>query len=123
MLITIRADGRPQSSDVSYDVNGPTMRVSVTDGRAKTRNLRRDDRAVMHVSDRSSWSYAAFDGTVELTPTAAEPGDATCRELAEQYEKVAGRPHPDWDEYFEAMIAEKRLIVRFKPASVVGQIH
>ena len=123
VLITIRQDGRPQSSDVSYALVGETFVISVTDGRAKTANMRRDPRIVLHVSEPSTWSYASFDGTVELLPVTTEPGDATSDALCSYYEMVAGEPHPDWDEYRAAMVAEKRLLVRFTPTSVVGQVH
>ena len=82
-LITIRSDGRPQSSDIVYDLDGATFVISVTEGRAKTANLRRDPRAVLHVSDAASWSYVSFDGTVELLPTALSPDDATCDALVQ----------------------------------------
>lgn len=123
VLITIRADGRPQSSDVSYFVNDGTIVISVTDGRAKTNNLRRDPRAVFHLTEPASWSYVSFDGVVELSPVAAEPGDATADDLVEYYRTVAGEEHPDWDEYRQAMVAEGRLLVRLTPTSAVGQIH
>ena len=46
VLATLRADGRPQLSNIIYvPGDGPTFRISVTDSRAKTRNLRRDPRA------------------------------------------------------------------------------
>ena len=122
-LITIRRDGRPQSSDISYDVKDGAIRMSVTEDRAKTRNMRRDPRVVVHLSRPDRHSYVSFDGTVELTPPAREPGDDTCRQLAEQYESVTGQPHPDWDEYYEAMVNEQRLLARFTPNSAVGQIN
>ena len=53
VLITIRADGRPQSSDIVYYVDGGTFSISVTADRAKTANLRRDPRAVLHVSEKA----------------------------------------------------------------------
>ena len=40
VLITIRSDGRPQSSDVVYLVEGRRIGISVTNDRAKTSNLR-----------------------------------------------------------------------------------
>lgn len=123
VLITIRADGRPQSSDISYLIDDGTALVSVTDDRAKTANMRRDPRVVLHVTDPGAWSYISFDGTVELTPTAADPGDSTVDQLVDDYERVAGEAHPDWDEYRAAMVAERRLIVRFTPSSAVGQIN
>ena len=121
-LITIRADGRPQSSDIVYDLDGGTFVISVMAGRAKAANLRRDPRAVLHVSDAPSWSYVSLDGTVELSPTAASPDDATCDALVRYYERVAGKPHPDWAEYRRAMVDERRLVVRFTPNGATGFI-
>ncbi len=123
VLVTIRADGRPQSSDIVYDLDGGTFSISVTDGRAKTANLRRDPRAVLHVSDPSSWSYVSFDGTVEVLPTAMVPEDATCDALVRYYERVSGKPHPDWAEYRRAMVDERRLVVRFTPRSATGMMR
>ena len=123
VLITIRSDGRPQSSDVSYRLVDGRFQISVTDGRAKTANLRRDPRCVFHLTDIDSWSYLSFDGTAELTPPAADPDDATADALVEYYRAVAGEEHPDWDEYRAAMVAEGRLLVHLSPSSVVGQIH
>ncbi|WP_323793148.1 PPOX class F420-dependent oxidoreductase [Nocardioides sp.] len=123
VLITLRQDGRAQSSDVVYALDGDTFVVSVTDDRAKTANMRRDSRIVLHVSEPESWSYVSFDGTVELSDVTTEPGDATSDALCAYYEAVAGEPHPDWDEYRAAMIAEKRLVARFSPTSAVGQTN
>jgi PPOX class probable F420-dependent enzyme len=123
VLITIRADGRPQSSDIVYVVEDGSFLVSITDDRAKTRNLRRDPRAVLHLTDASTWSYLAFDGTVDLSPVTVEPGDATSDRLVAYYEQATGEAHPDWDEYRRAMVDQRRLVARFAPTSVVGQVH
>ena len=122
VLITIRSDGRPQSSDIVYDLDDAFV-ISVAEGRAKTANLRRDPRAVLHVSDAASWSYVSFDGTVELLPTATNPDDATCDALVRYYERVTGEPHPDWEEYRRAMVEERRLVVRFTPAAATGMLR
>ena len=123
ILITVRADGRPQSSDIVYAVVDGVFVISVTAGRAKTINLRRDPRAVLHISDEGQWSYVSLDGTVELSPPTTSPGDATSDALVDYYERVAGGPHPDWDEYRRAMIDERRLIARFTPTGAAGHIR
>lgn len=123
VLITLRSDGRAQSSNIVYVMDGPLARVSITDDRAKTRNLRRDPRAILHVSADDFWSYVALDGLVELTPVAKTPGDDVCKELAEVYERAAGKPHPNWDEYFDAMINDKRLVMRFRAMSAAGMLR
>jgi PPOX class probable F420-dependent enzyme len=123
VLITIRADGRPQSSDIVYVAEGATFLVSITDDRAKTRNLRRDPRAVLHLTDPATWSYVAFDGTVELSPVTVEAGDPTSDRLVAYYEQGTGQVHPDWDEYRQAMVDERRLVARFIPTVAVGQVR
>lgn len=124
VLITIRKDGRPQSSDIAYAVNnGGAFAISVTGDRAKTANMRRDPRVVLHITDPDSWSYVSFDGTVELSPITEATNDATADALVTYYEQVAGQAHPDWAEYRQAMVDEGRLIATFHPASVVGQTH
>lgn len=122
VLITTKTDGSPQSSDIVYTVADGAMVVSVTDSRAKTRNMRRDPRIILHVTDPSSWSYVAFSGTVEIGPVTTEPDDAAADDLVEYYRAVAGE-HDDWAEYRAAMVDEGRLLLRLRPARAVGQIH
>lgn len=52
MLATIKRDGRPQVSVVTYhyDLGTDLICVSVGDPLAKTRNLRRDPRATLQVT-------------------------------------------------------------------------
>lgn len=121
VLITIRADGRPQSSDVLYYVDDGVFCISVTADRAKTANLRRDPRAVLHVSDKKAWSYVSLDGTVELSPVTTSTDDATSDALVDYFERVAGT-HSSWDEYRQAMIDERRLIARFTPTHATGYV-
>ena len=122
ILITLRRDGRAQSSDITYAFRDGGFDISLTDGRAKTKNIRRDNRVVMHITDRASWSYLAFDGTINLLPVTKGPADSTADALVQYYKQVAGE-HDDWDDYRQAMIDEGRLIAHMTPLSVVGQLH
>lgn len=121
VLVTIRRDGRPQLSNVLYgtDDDSGTIRISVTDSRAKTRNLRRDPRASLYVVGETFWSYVVLDGTAELTPVAADPDDAVVDELVLMYRDVQGE-HSDWDEYRRAMVDDQRLVVRLRPDRAYG---
>ncbi len=120
-LVTIRRDGRPQVSNVLYVLAGGTARMSVTADRAKTRNLERDPRACLHVTDETFWKYVVLDGTVSLSPPAADPQDATVEALVGYYRQSSGE-HPDWDEYRAAMVAERRLIATLTVTHVYGQV-
>lgn len=121
VLATIKRDGRPQLSNVSYyfDQRALTLQVSITEPRAKTRNLRRDPRASIHVSADDGWSYAVAEGTVELTPEAADPQDATVEALVGLYRNIAGE-HPDWDEYREAMVTDRRVLLTMPISHIYG---
>ncbi|GLX47224.1 PPOX class F420-dependent oxidoreductase [Streptomyces sp. MB22_4] len=121
VLVTLRRDGRPQLSNVShaYDPDERIIRVSVTDDRAKTRNLRRDPRASYHVTSDDRWAYTVAEGTAELSPVAQDPHDETVEELIRLYRAVLGE-HPDWDDYRAAMVRDRRLVVRLHVARVYG---
>ncbi|MEU0550910.1 PPOX class F420-dependent oxidoreductase [Micromonospora sp. NPDC005979] len=121
VLATIKRDGRPQLSTVvySFDPAAGLIRVSVTDGRAKTANLRRDPRASFHVSSEDGWAYAVVEGRAELTATAADVDDATVEELVGLYRSLRGE-HPDWAEYRSAMVAEQRLVLRLHVERIYG---
>lgn len=123
VLITLKKDGSPQSSDVAFTVADGALVISLTDGRAKTHNMRRDPRILVHVTAPGDWSYVSFSGEAELGPVTTDPHDAAADDLVAYYEAVAGQPHPDWDEYRAAMVAEKRLVLRLRPTRAVGQIH
>ena len=122
-LITLRKDVRAQSSDIVYVINDGIFEISLTESRAKTKNMRRDNRIVLHLSSPDEWSYLSFDGTVELSDATTRVDDATNDALVKYYEDISGGPHSDWDEYRNAMVEEGRLIARFSPISVVGQIN
>ncbi|MEU8262375.1 PPOX class F420-dependent oxidoreductase [Micromonospora sp. NPDC048999] len=120
-LATIKRDGRPQLSNVVYSFDrGPGLiRVSITDGRAKTANLRRDPRASFHVSSEDGWAYAVAEARAELTPVAERSDDPTVEELVGLYRAVQGE-HPDWDDFRRAMVAERRLVLRLHVERVYG---
>ncbi|MFC5926111.1 PPOX class F420-dependent oxidoreductase [Micromonospora vulcania] len=121
VLATIKRDGRPQLSTVvhSLDRESGIIRISVTEGRAKTANLRRDPRASFHVSSEDGWAYAVAEARAELTAPAAEPDDATVEELVGVYRSLRGE-HPDWDDYRRAMVADGRLVLRLHVERIYG---
>ncbi|WP_151770463.1 PPOX class F420-dependent oxidoreductase [Streptomyces abyssomicinicus] len=121
VLATLRSDGRPQLSNVNhaYYPEERLLRISVTDDRAKTRNLRRDPRASYHVTSADRWAYTVADGTAELTPVARDPRDETVEELIRLYRDVNGE-HPDWDDYRAAMVRDRRLVLRLRVERVYG---
>ena len=108
VLVTNRADGRPQLSPVAcgLDTDGRIV-ISSYPNRAKSRNARRDPTvSVCVLSDAWDGPYVQVDGTAEVLdlPDALEP-------LVEYFRVISGE-HPDWDEYREAMRSQGKCLIR-----------
>ncbi len=124
VLVTLRKDGWPQLSNVNYAwyAGEQTIKISTTDDRAKTRNMRRDPRISFHVTSGDFWSYVVVDGHAELSAVAQDPHDAAVEELIDLYRAVQGE-HPDWDDYRAAMVRDRRLVVRLRAERAYGMVH
>jgi PPOX class probable F420-dependent enzyme len=120
-LITLKRDGRPQASVVIHAWSAATcsVRISLTEDRAKTRNLRRDPRASYQVVAPDLRAWAVGEGFAELTPPAADPHDPTVEALVALYRALAGE-HPDWSEYRAAMVADRRVVLTLGFEHVYG---
>ena len=121
ILITQRVNGRPQSSNVVYTVTDGLVRISITADRAKYANLRRTPHASLHVNRDDFWAYAVVDGDVELSDVVTAVDDAAADELVDLYRAVAGE-HPDWDDYRQALVRDRRLVVRLRPTHAYGML-
>jgi PPOX class probable F420-dependent enzyme len=108
IVITTRADGRPQASPVTCGVDtAGRIVISTYPERAKAVNARRDRRVSLCVlSDEWDGPWVQVDGTAEVLdlPDALEP-------LVEYYRCIAGE-HPDWDEYRQAMRRQGKSLIR-----------
>ncbi|MEI6375011.1 MAG: PPOX class F420-dependent oxidoreductase [Actinomycetes bacterium] len=121
LLTTLRADGRPQQSVVFYVPDGDRFLISVTDTRAKTRNLRRDPRSALFIAGDGPFEWVGLDGTTSLSEVAREPDDAVADALVDYYRRGNGE-HPDWDEYRASMVADQRVIATFTATSATGML-
>jgi PPOX class probable F420-dependent enzyme len=123
VLVTLRGDGRPQLSNIVYlPGTDHTVRISVTDSRAKTTNLRRDPRGSLHITSDDFWSYVVLDGTVNLSPVAASADDPVVEELVEMYRITQGE-HPDWDEFRRAMVSDGRIVATLSASHAYGMVQ
>jgi PPOX class probable F420-dependent enzyme len=105
VLATIKRDGRPQLSNVSYTVDDDgRIKISTSRTRAKIHNLRRDPRATLSIQGDNWHQYLVVEGTAQVQDQNPIP------DLRRIYEKIRG-PHPNWDEFDEAMRREKRVVL------------
>ena len=111
IVITARADGRPQASPVTcgLDESGRIV-ISTYPERAKTTNARRHPQvSVLVLSDDFGGAWVQVDGTAEvLDMPAALDG------LVDYYRCISGE-HPDWDDYRAAMQRQNKSLIRITP--------
>jgi len=108
VLLTRRADGRPQLSPVSggVDESGRIV-ISTYPDRAKAVNLRRDPAAsVLVLGEDWDDAWVQVDGTAEVLDM-PDAEDA----LVDYYRCIAGE-HPDWEDYRAAMRRQGKSLIR-----------
>jgi PPOX class probable F420-dependent enzyme len=117
VIHTYRGDGGPHLTpvDVGIDEDGRAI-LSATETRVKVANLRRDRRVSLCVlSDRFYGPWLQVEGTATIV-SLPEAMDG----LIDYYRRVAGKEHPDWEEYREAMERDRRVLVRIDLERVVA---
>jgi PPOX class probable F420-dependent enzyme len=108
VLATTSASGRIQLTPVTVaaDEAGEIL-MSTRETAVKTKNLRRDGRATLLVmNDGFFGPYVQLEGNAAVVSLP----DALDGLIA--YYRLAAGEHPDWDEYTQAMAAERRVLVR-----------
>jgi PPOX class probable F420-dependent enzyme len=121
VLATIKANGLPQLSPVwqYYDRERGEILISTREGLVKTNNLRRDPRAAIEVDDPTGRSWATAEGKVTLTGPGASPDSPEVDALVDYYRRGAGE-HPDWEEYREVMVKDRRVLITIAVTKVYG---
>ena len=108
-LATLMSDGRPQVTPVWCDFDGTHVLVNSAKGRQKDRNMRRDTRVAIAVSDPDNpYRYLEVRGrVVEITEQGA---DAHIDRMAKKY---LGK-----DTYPFRGPGERRVLVKIEPDRV-----
>ncbi|AEV85528.1 hypothetical protein ACWT_4506 [Actinoplanes sp. SE50] len=122
ILATLRRDGRPQLSPILpfYDRDAGTIFVSMTEGRAKTANLRRDPRGSISVTSADGRSWATADGVATLIGPGTDPHGPEVEALVDYFRRAAGE-HPDWAQYRRVMVDDRRVLLALRVTHVYGQ--
>ena len=121
MLPPRRWDVLRSALDVSLsDRAAGVIYVSMTEGRAKTVNLRRDPRAALEVTSADGWAWATAEGAVTLTGPGTDPRGPEVQALVDYYRSAAGE-HPDWDEYRSVMVSDRRVLMKLTVERVYGE--
>ncbi|HKB09114.1 MAG TPA: PPOX class F420-dependent oxidoreductase [Vicinamibacterales bacterium] len=108
-LATVNSDGSPQVTPVWVDYDGTHVLVNTARGRVKTKNLERNPRVAMAISDpENPYRYVAIQGrVVEMTE---KGGDPHIDRMAKKYLNK--------DTYPYRRPGEVRVIVKIAPEKV-----
>ena len=96
-LSTIMADGSPQASAVWVDTDGPLIVVNSAEGRLKDRNIRRDPRVAISVTDPEN-PYRSLMIRGQVSKITNEGADAHIDKMAKKYMGVDSYPFRTPDE-------------------------
>jgi PPOX class probable F420-dependent enzyme len=111
-VATLDPDGAPQTSIVWIALDGDALVFSATEDRRKVRNLRRDPRVSISISDtRNPYRHTQLRGTVTISP---DPDKALPKTLSHKY--LGEDPPPEAPEV-------ERVIVRMQVERVAGNVR
>src|SRR6058998_898639 len=111
-LATVNPDGTPQVTPVWVDTDGKFVLVNTAIGRVKQRNLKKDPRVALAISDPSDpYYFLQIRGKVveQITGPVAE----------QHIDKMAKKYHGK-DKYEHRRPGEKRVILKIEPEKVSG---
>ena len=118
VLAANKRNGHPQLTTVMYHWSDGVARISTTASRLKTRLLRNDPRAALHVSGDGVFAFAVIEALAELSEVSTVPGDATGQEL------LTMNPRFDTDEFRDAFlrqsVLDERVVIRLRPTRSYG---
>lgn len=119
VLSTFRRSGAAQLSIVAVGNYGDGAAFTTTEERAKLANLRRDPRCSLLVSQDSWWGFIVLEGAARIMSADNTDPDELRQAFRDVYRSISGE-HPDWDEYDQAMIEDKRAVVVVVPDRIYG---
>jgi PPOX class probable F420-dependent enzyme len=120
VLTTFRRDGAAQMSIVTVGPYGDGAGFTTTEDRAKLHNLARNPRCSLLVSKSDWWGYVVLEGHAKVLRRGESDDDELRDALRGIYRAASGQEHPDWDEYDQAMIADRRAAVIVVPERIYG---
>ena len=120
-LTTFRRSGAAQMSVVTCGQYGDGVAFTTTADRAKLRNLRRNPRCTILVGAGDWRNFLVLEGEARLVGTDTTGADEYRETLRQVYRAAAGREHPNWPEYDQAMRDDRRYAVIVTPAHSYGR--
>ena len=120
VLTTFRRDGAAQMSIVTCGPYRDGVAFTTTADRAKLINLRRNSRCSLLVSQEDWWGYVVLEGYAQILSNDNTSPDELRLALRDVYRTASGTEHPNWPEYDQAMVEQRRSGVIVVPERIYG---
>ena len=120
VLTTFRRNGMPQLSIVTCGAYRDGVAFTTTADRAKLLNLQRDARCSLMVSKQDWWGYVVLEGRATILSPGSTGADELRQALRDVYRAATNQDHPNWEEYDQAMVDDRRAAVIVVPDQIYG---
>ena len=121
VLTTYRRNGRAQMSILTVRPHERGVAVSITEDRAKFKNLLREPQCSILISAADWWSgYVVIDGTAEFTWSGNSDPQVLRSARRDVFSATTRRRSEDWDEYDRLVDDDKRVALVIRPTHVYG---
>ena len=84
------------------------------------RNLKRDPRCSLLVSREDWWGYLVLEGRARIVSSENTDPEEWRLVLRDTQRAYAGREHPDWEQFDQTMVRERRVSVIIVPEHIYG---
>ena len=124
-MITLRADGTPAAVRVGVALVNGKLWSSGTQGRLRTRLLRKDPRSTLFVFESPGFRYLTVESSVRILEGSQAP-EQNLQLFRVMQNKPSGalawsgNPSVPEDEFLRLMSDEQRLIYEFEPRRAYG---
>ena len=120
VLTCFRRNGMPPMSIVTCGAYRDGVAFSTTADRAKLLNLQRDSRCSLMISKQDWWGYVVLEGRATILSQENTAADELRDALRDVYRAATNKDHPNWPEYDQAMVADRRAAVIVVPDHIYG---
>jgi PPOX class probable F420-dependent enzyme len=121
VLTSFRRNGMPQLSIVTVYPRDGGVGISITETRAKFKNLLRDPRCAVLVSHADWWSgFLVFEGRAEMVHSGNSDPETLRQARRHIYSATTRRRSADWAQYDRITEADKRVAVIVRPEHIYG---
>jgi PPOX class probable F420-dependent enzyme len=121
VLTTFRRNGAAQMSIVTCGPYRDGVAFTTTADRAKLRNLRRNPSCTILVGTGDWRNFLVLEGQARLISVDNASAEEYRETLRQVFRTAAAQEHPNWPEYDQAMLDDRRSAVIVMPTNVYGR--